>query len=1558
MSVGLLIASGLMIGTGETSNGAYSQYQIIERDPVITSADHNTLNENISSMLDPQSTEKSSCHTTSTKHTQNERLVKSKGECLANAVSQTKHERKSEFENRSQSPKAKEKVDVQFVSHLATKEEIESMKAGIGVRDFAKNYNIIVDGHGTGLTPPTEQEWDAMIGSVKIVDSVTNPRSRGSVDHSQEPCFPVVGNQGGQGSCASWATAYYTNGYQQALDKGWTDASTGNIDHLMSPAWAYNKVNHGMDAGSHTMSNANLIQSVGNAKWVTMPYDDTDCVSWGVEDAWRDAPEYRCSNIYTIWSPFDAVTINSIKSALDSNHLVTFALNSSSYSGLGPGDDTLTSAEIIPGYDHANTIVGYDDSKTANGETGAFKIVNSWGVSWGASWGGNGYYWITYQAFQPGEYAVVWFDDLPNYQPSLLEVWNLNPQGARDAPITIGIGPYGNPDETRSPTWDGGSYDFSSFMCLDATEFEDDWNTGSNTFFLEIGSGSSSGIITSFKIEFYEDGYNPASPTQISSESPDTPRTTPGYVTVSFIRSYISITNPSDGEHVRGLTTVSGIASGSMNTEIFKEDFEEVWPGSWNVGDSNSDSGYDYWGDNNYRAYAGSWSGWCADYGWCSSPITETYFYEDFEDDWPNDWDCFDQNSSSGYDYWGDNSDKAYLGWWSGYCADEGTGPDYDNDMDAWMIRGPFDLSTATNAELNFHYWLDSELDYDYFQWLASHDGTHFGGWQTSGDQSGGGWQYISFDLSDYLGDDSVWVAFSFISDTSTCGDSGYEGAYVDEVRLIVTRYPPNTEMHQYDNEMDAYMYRSVALSSCNSATLSYKYWLDSESDLDYLYVIYYDASDWQFVDPHTGNSGGWQSSSIAIPTTATDVGIHFYSDNIICSYEGAYIDNVILLGLKSITGVEVKIDSGSWDTATGTTSWFYDWNTTSYSDGQHTIYARACYGTSYSDVNSVTVTVDNTPPSTSYTLSGVAGENGWYSSDVDVTLSASDATSGVTSTKYRVDGGSWQTYTGSFVVSGDGTHIVEYYSIDNDGNIEPTKSATLKIDTIAPHSLSIFIKNDDIYTTTTSIALTVGADDATSGVWQMCFSDDGMTWGSWETYSTSKLYTLPSGDGTKTVYFKVRDYAGNEIIAIDNIILDTISPLTTPSLSGDAGENDWCSSDVDVTLSASDATSGVTSTKYRVDGGSWQTYTGSFIISGDGSHNVGYYSIDNAGNVEGSQSVSINIDTVSPSTIHSLFGDIGENGWYTSDVDVILSASDDTSGVASIMYRIDNESWQTYSPVLLESLHLYLSGDGTQTIEYYSSDNAGNSEAIKTFTVGIDTTSPTTTNVLMGTIGNNNWYISDVNITLTPSDITSGINYTKYRVDNGTWQTYTTPIHVTSDGNHTIDCYSVDCGGNVETTRTLVLKIDTTKPSDPELSVSSGHIFTSSSISIFWIASDATSNIDHYEVKIDSEDYVNVGLNTTYTFAGVSDGAHTFHIKVVDKAGNYREISAHVKVDTNPFSPFGPYMGIPLYLLIGAIVVVTLLVVMKRKKKGKDEELESTSKEEQPQEKKPPQNM
>ena len=81
--------------------------------------------------------------------------------------------------------------------------------------------------------------------------------------------------------------------------------------------------------------------------------------------------------------------------------------------------------------------------------------------------------------------------------------------------------------------------------------------------------------------------------------------------------------------------------------------------------------------------------------------------------------------------------------------------------------------------------------------------------------------------------------------------------------------------------------------------------------------------------------------------------------------------------------------------------------------------------------------------------LSGPAGANGWYVGPVTVTLAASDPEpgSGVASTHFSLDGGALQTYTGSFTVSTDAVHRVDFYSTDNAGNVEATQSQTIKLD-------------------------------------------------------------------------------------------------------------------------------------------------------------------------------------------------------------------------------------------------------------------------------------------------------------------------------------------------------------------------------------------------------------------------------------------------------------------------------------------------------------------------------
>ncbi len=81
-----------------------------------------------------------------------------------------------------------------------------------------------------------------------------------------------------QGSCTAWANAYYAYGYMEAKDYGW-DASSGNTDYLLSPAWAYNKV-AAYDYGSVPIELAQLIIEWGVSTLSTMPYNDFDVDSW------------------------------------------------------------------------------------------------------------------------------------------------------------------------------------------------------------------------------------------------------------------------------------------------------------------------------------------------------------------------------------------------------------------------------------------------------------------------------------------------------------------------------------------------------------------------------------------------------------------------------------------------------------------------------------------------------------------------------------------------------------------------------------------------------------------------------------------------------------------------------------------------------------------------------------------------------------------------------------------------------------------------------------------------------------------------------------------------------------------------------------------------------------------------------------------------------------------------------------------------------------------------------------------------------------------------------
>ena len=248
--------------------------------------------------------------------------------------------------------------------------------------------------------------------------------------------------------------------------------------------------------------------------------------------------------------------------------------------------------------------------------------------------------------------------------------------------------------------------------------------------------------------------------------------------------------------------------------------------------------------------------------------------------------------------------------------------------------------------------------------------------------------------------------------------------------------------------------------------------------------------------------------------------------------------------------------------------------------------------------------------------------------------------------------------------------------------------------------------------------------------------------------------------------------------------------------------------SPVTVTLSATDALSGVASTWYKVDAGGWTLYTAAFS-PGDGNHTVQYYSIDHAGNTENTKSVTIKVDTVAPTTTPVLQGLLGSQGWYVTNVTVTLNAHDATSGVNYTKYKLNNGSWTVYSgPFALTS-------NGNYTLSYYSVDFAGNTETTKqtSFRIQHDVLPPVTTSGFSGVMGDNGWFVSPVTVTLTAVDDSAGVALTKYQLDAGAWTTYTGAFQVTTDAVHTLLYYSVDKVGNTETTKGATLKIDQVPP-------------------------------------------------------------------------------------------------------------------------------------------------
>ncbi|HFC08741.1 MAG TPA: hypothetical protein ENJ54_02625, partial [Chloroflexi bacterium] len=233
---------------------------------------------------------------------------------------------------------------------------------------------------------------------------------------------------------------------------------------------------------------------------------------------------------------------------------------------------------------------------------------------------------------------------------------------------------------------------------------------------------------------------------------------------------------------------------------------------------------------------------------------------------------------------------------------------------------------------------------------------------------------------------------------------------------------------------------------------------------------------------------------------------------------------------------------------------------------------------------------------------------------------------------------------------------------------------------------------------------------------------------------TASPTCTYAPGDGTGTVAFWAEStYGDSSTQASVAWKVDTTAPVLTPSVPAPDGQNGWFVTSPQVSASGSDATSGLASVQYQVDGGTWQS--GETVnLSTDGVHTVVFKAEDVAGNTTTSQRVTVKIDTTAPTLTPSMPEPNGDDDWFvTAPVQIGASAEDATSGVASVECRIDGGAWQT-PPVNVTS-------DGEHVVECEATDNAGNSTSWRK-TVEVDTTAPALTASAPSPDGSEGWYV------------------------------------------------------------------------------------------------------------------------------------------------------------------------------------------------------------------------
>ncbi|EOC9224566.1 Ig-like domain-containing protein [Enterobacter hormaechei] len=581
----------------------------------------------------------------------------------------------------------------------------------------------------------------------------------------------------------------------------------------------------------------------------------------------------------------------------------------------------------------------------------------------------------------------------------------------------------------------------------------------------------------------------------------------------------------------------------------------------------------------------------------------------------------------------------------------------------------------------------------------------------------------------------------------------------------------------------------------------------------------------------------------------------------------------------------------------------------------------------------------------------------------------------GTTWIDLTVTGTTWR-YTDGRTLT-DGTYQYQVRVIDNGGNVGATDSQDVVIDLTKPAAATITVdsvsqdtglSDSDFITSDNQISLkgTLGAALG-SGDHAQISLDGGATWTDVSVSGLSWTYVdgRTLADGDYNYQLRVIDDAGNisattsQVVTIDTVAPDASKTIAIDSISDDTGlsSSDFITNDTSLTLHGSlgatladgeyaqiSIDGGVTWQNVIVTGNSWYYVDGRTL----GNQTYDYYVrvVDAAGNVGASAHQQVTVDTVAPDaaitvTVDNITVDTGfdNNDFLTSSTSYTLNGTLGAELGAGEYVQVSMDGGTTWVYATVSGTQWRYTdartlADGDYRYQVRVVDQAGNVGATTTQDVTVDTQAPqygiTIDSISEDTGQSGSDFITmDTSLTINGSlgsalasdervqiSLDGGNTWIDTTVTNQRWS-YTDTRDL-ADGDYTYQVRIIDQAGNVGSTSSQVVTVDTTPPDTVGTVVSytdgEGERTGTYGASV---ATDDTSPLINGTLNRAPEDgeivqiyrdgillgQVTMNGSASWSFQdnGLLDGNHTYILRVTDKAGNYTESDGFVlNVDTS----------------------------------------------------------